>query len=381
MDPETSYILRMYGGGSRFGVVWWRWTCPQTVFLDAVFRRIERWIDGDATARRHLDRAPMSVGKAIRRLAKHSLYVLSSFLIAHIFLSYFVSIPELYKMMTSAPTQHWGAFLFVIFLTGVLYFDFAWFREQFCIVMCPYGRLQSALIDDQTVVIGYDEKRGEPRGKPKEGMGDCIDCMRCVQVCPTGVDIRLGLQLECIGCAACVDACDQIMTRLGRPKGLVRYDSLAGFAGARTKWLRPRTVLYAGLMFAGLAAFGFATQFVRPVSLSVLRMPGSPYYLEDGVVRNNFLLRVINKQSSAATLRVRTDSRWSDLRISDGDMTISLAAGAEEQRPLVLLLPAANAPSKSEVEVIVEDAEGKKLASRKVPFLAPYRSAALVSKK
>lgn len=214
--------------------IWCGWACPYTVFLDHVYRRIERWIEGDATARRALAIAPWSGGKIARRTLKHFLFVLIAALIAHVFISYFVSLQRLYGFMQEDPLEHATAFGVVLFLTLVLWFCFGYFSEQFCIIMCPYGRLRSALTDDDTVNIGYDEKRGEPRGTKGKAEDACIDCRRCVQVCPTGIDIRDGLQPECIGSTACVDACDDIMTKVERPKGLIRYDSFNGFPGKKT---------------------------------------------------------------------------------------------------------------------------------------------------
>jgi polyferredoxin len=174
-------------------------------------------------------------------------------------LAYFVSIPQLWGWILEGPLEHWNVFLFVAAATGVIYFNFSWFREQLCLVICPYGRLQSALVDDDTLVIGYDAARGEPRGKARaEGVGDCIDCNRCVAVCPTGIDIRQGLQIECIGCANCVDACDAVMAALGRPRGLVRYDSLNGLSGRRTRFLRPRVFLYSALILLGAGVMTFS---------------------------------------------------------------------------------------------------------------------------
>lgn len=170
--------------------------------------------------------------------------------------------------------------------------------------MCPYGRMQSALSDDHTVIIGYDKKRGEPRGKAgTAGAGDCVNCTRCVQVCPTGIDIRNGLQLECIGCAACVDACDTIMTKLGRKTGLVRYASFVALNGGKTRFIRPRIIFYTGLLLLGAAVF-IATSRIEPLRVNVLRMQGSPYYLSNGVLRNQFLVRLINKRNEPRTFKL-----------------------------------------------------------------------------
>jgi cytochrome c oxidase accessory protein FixG len=285
------------------GRLWCGWTCPQTVFLEHVYRRVERWLEGDAQARRKLDAAPWSdPNKAVRRGLKQAIFLLISAVIAHVFLSYFVSIPELWGWMTSSPLEHWPAFVFMFLATGVLYFNFAWFREQLCIVICPYGRLQSALIDDDSLVIGYDEHRGEPRGPLKlEGTGDCIDCNRCVQVCPTGIDIRQGLQMECIGCANCIDACDTIMDKIGRPRGLVRYDSLNGLSQKKRRILRPRVFLYTGLLLAGAAVLVFSLSTLKPARVLATRMQGAPYVLSDESIRNQYNVRLQNKRNQEAT--------------------------------------------------------------------------------
>src|ERR1019366_667648 len=286
-----------------FGRIWCGWACPQTVFLDHVYRRIERWLEGDAIRRRALAAAPMTPGKFARRAVKHALYFLLSAAIAHMFLSYFVSLPAVWAMMKDAPTSNWGTFVFIAVATGTVYFNFAWFREQLCIVICPYGRLQSALTDDNTLVIGYDWSRGEPRGKPDvAGTGDCVACDRCVSVCPTGIDIRQGLQLECIGCAACIDACDDVMSRMGRRKGLVRYDSLAGLAGRATRWVRPRTILYGILLAIGATVAAWNISGIRPAVIGVTRVIGAPYFVDAGMVRNQFFVRLVNKRSIPAAL-------------------------------------------------------------------------------
>jgi len=356
------------------GRIWCGWACPQTVFLDHVFRRVERWIDGDAPARRRLEDAPWTAGKLVRRGLKHGVYILLAALIAHLFVSYFVSLPVLYSMAHRSPLENWSVFLFVFALTGALYFNFAWFREQFCIVLCPYGRLQSALIDDNSIVVGYDVGRGEPRGKPGATSGDCVDCRRCVQVCPTGIDIRQGLQLECIACAACVDACDEVMERLGRRQGLIRHDSLNGLTGKVTRFLRPRLFLYLVLMLIGAGAFLFATQQVKPVIVSVLRMEGAPYFRDATTIRNNFLLRLANKRATPHTYTISVHSEARALEVAEGNnREIRLQGGEEVQEPLILSLPDADFHGQFEVEVFVKGESGTVETARSVPFLGPFR--------
>jgi cytochrome c oxidase accessory protein FixG len=357
-----------------FGRVWCGWACPETVFLDHVFKRVERLIDGDAMERRRLQSAPLSAGKLFRRVLKHGIYILLSALIAHLFVSYFVSLPALYSMTHRSPLENWSVFLFVCALTGLLYFNFAWFREQFCIVLCPYGRLQSALIDDNSIVIGYDERRGEPRGKAGTATGDCVDCRRCVQVCPTGIDIRQGLQLECISCAACVDACDAVMVRLGKKPGLVRHDSMNSLAGKATKFLRPRLFLYLFLMVLGAGVFLISTRQVKPVILSALRMQGAPYFRDASTVRNNFLLRIANKRATSHTYTVNVHSDMPGLAVADGNnKTVRLEGGEEIQEPLILSLPDADFQGRFEVEVFIKGEDGTVEAARSLPFLGPFR--------
>lgn len=369
----TGLAFSLFYVTALFGRLWCGWACPYTVFLEHVYRRIERWTDGDATARRRLDEASWSVSKTFCRLVKHGLYLLVSALIAHLFLSYFVSLKTLYTMMQGPPTQHLAAFGVVVFLTGCLYFTFSWFREQFCVILCPYGRLQSALTDDHSVVIGYDKKRGEPRGKAGSTTGACVDCRRCVQVCPTGIDIRQGMQLECIGCAACVDACDDIMLKLKRPPGLVRYDSHAGFQGGRTRWLRPRILLYTALMLLGIGAFGVSALQIKPLRASAVRMVGAPFYVADGAVRNQFLVRVINKRNSPGRyhLELKGDLPHG-LSITGLAEELHLPPLAEEQKTLVISLPE-NAFQKSfKLRVQVTDLEhGDTVETRQMEFLGP----------
>jgi cytochrome c oxidase accessory protein FixG len=307
LPPQDLWVLFFGITGLGFGLffvtsllgrIWCGFACPYTVFLDHIYRRIERWIEGDSHARRALEKAPWTAGKIAKRVVKHFLYALVAAVIAHVFLSYFVSMRRLYGFMQEGPLQHATAFGIVLFLTLVLWFCFGYFREQFCIIMCPYGRLQSALTDDDTINIGYDATRGEPRGAKGKTEGDCIDCHRCIQVCPTGIDIRNGLQLECLGCTACIDACDDIMEKVGKPKGLIRYDSFNGFAGKGHRWMRPRVYAYCLFSILGVAALVLAASIkMRPFHVTVTRTGAVGFLVDSTSVRNVYKVRVINKRN------------------------------------------------------------------------------------
>lgn len=391
------------------GRLWCGYACPQTVFLDHIYRRIERMIDGDAPARRQLDRAPLDATKAFKRVLKHALYLVTSLVITHLFLAYFVSIPEVWHMMTSAPREHWAAFLFVFLTAGALYFNFAWFREQLCIVICPYGRMQSALSDDHTITIGYDAQRGEPRGKvrgqktedggpalrgaatsgssapssvlgsqssafgsPSSGaFGDCIDCNRCVQVCPTGIDIRHGMQMECIACTACIDACDEIMRKVKRPTGLIRYDSLAAFRGGQTRWLRPRTILYGVFLAIGIAVATFAFSTVKPANFMVMRMSGAAYFVDRDDVRNQFMVRLLNKRNAPATFIVTLDGLPPGVLQSGFTAPVTVAPLAEQVAPLVLVVRRKDYRGPFKATLVVEDAAKTFRLTRPLEFLGP----------
>jgi cytochrome c oxidase accessory protein FixG len=209
-------------------------------------------------------------------------------------------------------------------ITAFCYVDFAWFREQLCLIVCPYGRLQSALTDEETVVIGYDTKRGEPRGKATDpNAGDCVDCKRCVVVCPTAIDIRDGLQLDCIGCSACVDACDEVMTRLGRPTGLVRYDSQRGFEGKPKRVLRPRLAIYAVLGLFGVIATAVGWSTRTSFEASLLREKGAPYVVDGDVTRNHFVMHLVNKSSREETFEVAPEDDAFDLKLSEESIRLA----------------------------------------------------------
>lgn len=363
----------LFFGTALLGRIWCGWACPYTVFLEHVYRRVERWIEGDAPARRALENAPWSPSKIIKRLVKHGAYAVISALIAHVFLSYFVSLPRLYNLMQEGPLQHATAFGIVTFLTLVLWFCFGWFREQFCIIMCPYGRLQGALTDDDTINVGYDEVRGEPRGPKGKAEGDCIECMRCVQVCPTGIDIRNGLQLECIGCTACIDACDEIMVKIDRPTGLIRYDSLNGFAARARRFLRPRIYAYTALAALGMAALlTVASIKARPFNATVSRVGGTGFYSDATLVRNIYKVRFINKRNQPATVTIRLAADSPEgYELSGSGQTFTVASKGEMARTCVVLCPLTHYRGSTELDLVVHADPGDVSITKTIRFLGP----------
>jgi cytochrome c oxidase accessory protein FixG len=283
------------------GRAWCGWACPQTVYMEFLFRPLERLFEGSREAQLRIDRQ----GTNARRLAKNVVYLGLSFVLANVFLSYFVGTDALLKWVFHAPSEHFGGFSVVMVTTGLVFFDFAYFREQMCTVICPYARIQSVLLDTRSLVVGYDVARGEPRSKGKAkvaGHGDCIDCQACVTTCPTGIDIRQGLQLECIACGQCADACDSIMDRIGKPQGLIRYSSQDALTtGKATSLLRPRVAIYA-LVLAGLISTLLVLGRSSPTAeVTILRGLGAPFQVNGDDVVNQLRLKVRNRSEKSAS--------------------------------------------------------------------------------
>jgi cytochrome c oxidase accessory protein FixG len=314
------------------GRVWCGWACPQTVFLEGVFRPIERWIEGPRERRMRRNAGPRTAEAMARKGAAHAFYLLAAVVIAHIFLSYFASIPATLRMVRARPAEHAEAFAWVVAMTGVFYANFAFFREQLCVVICPYGRLQSAMLDSQSLVVGYDSRRGEPRGKKgAAGAGDCVDCKRCVVVCPTGIDIRNGVQMECLACTACIDACDEVMGKLGRARGLIRYDSLDGLEGRPRRFVRPRLVVYSALMAIGAVIALAATRKRSDFESTLLRLPGAPYTVDAEQVTNALQIHLVNKRNQTATYHVRV-THGGDEDVRDRYDGVHRRRGGDERR-------------------------------------------------
>ena len=321
-----------------WGRIWCGYACPQTVFMEGVFRKIERWIEGPRLERIRRNAGPWTADKIRRKVLKHAVFLLGSAAIAHVFLSYFIPPRELIHAIAAGPATHPVAFGWTLFWTGVLYFDYSWFREQTCLIICPYGRLQSSLIDEDTIIIGYDERRGEPRHKGVDEGGDCVDCFRCVMVCPTGIDIRNGLQMECIGCANCIDACDAVMDRIGKPRGLVRYDSQRAFRGEpRRSLLRPRVFVYIFLGLLGLTVAGLAVHSREHFQANLLRARGLPYQVVGERLRNLYNVHLQNKSDSPDVFRITVDTgAHAGLTAIIPQPVVRLPALADGQYPVFL---------------------------------------------
>nr|WP_243870479.1 cytochrome c oxidase accessory protein CcoG [Salegentibacter sp. BDJ18] len=292
-----------------FGRIFCGWFCPQTIFMEMVFRRIEYWIEGDRGKQMRLEKQKWDAEKIRKRALKWFLFFVISFLIANVFLAYLIGSDRLIQYVTDGPLNHLSTFISLLIFTAVFYFVFAWFREQVCVIACPYGRLQGVLLDNKSIVVAYDHKRGEKeKGRAKfkknenraeTGKGDCIDCFQCVQVCPTGIDIRNGTQLECINCTACIDACDSMMEAVDLPKGLIRYASEENIEKKAKFRFTPRLKGYS-IVLGILTAVLVGMLFIRSeVEARILRLPGQLYERKaDNVVSNVFTYKLVNKTTA-----------------------------------------------------------------------------------
>ncbi len=283
-----------------FGRVFCGWACPQTIFMEMLFRRIEYWIDGDAPHQKALKQAPLSRTKIMKRTVKYVLFFLLSFLIANTFLSYIIGLDELLKIITEPISSHVGGFISILIFTGIFFFIYSWFREQVCLIVCPYGRMQGVLLDRDSIVVAYDDIRGEGRHKFKKNElrtgGDCIDCNMCVKVCPTGIDIRNGTQLECINCTACIDACDHMMESVGLEKGLIRFDSENGIKNKIKLSFTGRMKAYSAVLLILIGVECFLLISRSDFDATVIRAKGMLYQEQpDHKISNLFTIKLINK--------------------------------------------------------------------------------------
>lgn len=341
-----------------FGRAWCGWSCPQTVFLESVIRPIERLFEGPRSQRKKLDKAPWSVAKVARKLAKWGAFLVFAGALGTTFVAYFRGVDGVLAAQFD-PFHDPAATLSFLFITGITFFDFVYFREQTCIVVCPYGRFQSVLLDDNSLMVGYDELRGEPRGKPsKAGVGDCVDCKACVQVCPTGIDIRKGSQMECVQCMACVDACDSVMDKLDRPRGLIAITSQNTLDRKPQRLLRGRVIVYAVGLIGVLVAFSLTVSRREPVEVNLTRQQAAPWAkMPDGRIQNGLRLRIQNKAD------VPRDFTIDVLSPDGGELLAPLSplrveGNQTEHMPVFLLLPADEAKPGVTFELEVRDETG-----------------------
>jgi cytochrome c oxidase accessory protein FixG len=323
-----------------YGRLFCGWVCPQTIFMEMLFRKVEYWIEGDSQAQQRLNKAPWTTDKLLKKGAKQGIFIFISILIAHTFLSYIIGVEEVFKIVSQSPSKNPTGFSSMVIFTAIFYYVFAHFREQVCTTVCPYGRLQGVLTDDKTIMISYDFVRGEPRGRIKKQqkksnpilsiqsavtgaaqspeatnaespikIGDCIDCSLCVQVCPTGIDIRNGVQLECTNCTACMDACDEVMDKIKRPRGLIRYDSYEGIVSNNRHIFTPRVKAYSVVLIILLGLNVFFLSGRSDVETVILRTPGMLYQeVDETYISNLYNYQIINKTNKAFPVQFKIGS-------------------------------------------------------------------------
>lgn len=317
-----------------FGRIWCGWGCPQTVYLEYLFRPLEKLICGPNLAKGK----PVPIERRVMSIVASGLVCLH---LSHTFLAYFVGPQEVLQWSLGSPSDHPAGFAIVMGVTALMMFDFFYFREQMCILACPYGRLQSVLLDRKSLIVGYDEKRGEPRGKgarkpdAQQPLGDCIDCGWCSAVCPTGIDIRDGLQMECIHCTECIDACDSVMDKVGMPRGLIRYSSQDGLDGIKTGFLRARTLLYPLVLVVGVSLFSWKLSGLESATLLPRRVQGQTYTaLEDGRIQTTVAFRLENRSEETRTYQIASDDDRFELHAP----TFPMQLEASEARDFVVVV-------------------------------------------
>jgi cytochrome c oxidase accessory protein FixG len=357
-----------------FGRVFCGWVCPQTVFMEMVFRKIEYLIEGDSRDQKRLKELEWDSKKIFKKTSKHLIFFALAFLIANFLLAYIIGIDSLYNIIIDPPSEHIRGLLYITLFSGLFYWIFAYFREQACTIVCPYGRLQGVLLDSNSLVIAYDYKRGEPRSRIKrneEAMaGDCIDCSLCVDVCPTGIDIRDGIQLECVNCTACIDACDAVMEKIKRPKGLIRYDSLNGIEKQQRFKITPRIMSYSALLLVILSVLVYLFSVRTDFSINILRTPGMLFQEQPGdIISNLYDVSIINKTFDNRPVNLKLENIKGEIKLIGTD--IKLMPQGNYDGKFLVLIPKDIINKMNTPLMIGVYSNGKLLQQIKTSFLGP----------
>jgi len=366
-----------------YGRVFCGWLCPQTIFMEMVYRKIEYWIDGDSKQQQRLKKQAWNAEKIRKRVFKYTIFYIIALAISHTFLAYIIGTDELIEIQTSPMQEHLGGFLTIIGFSWVFFFVFAWFREQVCLIVCPYGRLQGVMLDRNSLVVAYDYIRGEgKKGRAKFrknedrgeiGKGDCIDCNQCVEVCPTGIDIRNGTQLECINCTACIDACDFMMDKTGLDQGLIRLDSENAIADHTIKRVTNKTKAYSAILVLLVVFIGFLFTLRGNMEASILRTPGMLFQeVEGGYITNLYNVKVINKSNKVLNLTFKLiDSKGTIEMV--GSEILSIEKGKSNQQAFFVKFHADDLKTKKTAIVVGVYEDGELLEEDKTNFLGPNK--------
>jgi cytochrome c oxidase accessory protein FixG len=354
-----------------FGRLFCGWACPQTIFMEMLFRRIEWWIEGNPNQQRQINAGGLTAPVLVKKTFKHLAFFGLSFLIANTFLAYIIGTPALWTMINEPIAKNTGSFVALLIFTFAFYFVYAYVRELVCTVVCPYGRLQGVLLDKNSIVVAYDYNRGEPRQKgkrPMEGAGDCVDCNQCVVVCPTGIDIRNGTQLECINCTACIDACNQVMRKLSLPKGLVRYASENEIANKQRFRFTTRMKVYSVLLLVLMTLMSFMLISRKPVTVGIERVGGQLYQeIGTDTLSNLYTITSINKTRAAQPLQLRIENLPGVVRLV-GQPDLIVAPGQHVSALFVLLPLTAIRHRETAVEIGIYQGE-KRIQTLRISFL------------
>lgn len=360
-----------------FGRLFCGWVCPQTIFMEMVFRRIEYWIEGDATAQRRLAKQPWNKEKTLKKGAKLSIFFLLSFIIGNFFYSYIIGMDALIQIITEPISENVGGFIGMLGFTGAFFFVYSWFREQVCLIVCPYGRLQGVLLDRNSIVVAYDYLRGEPRTKVKKAAdvakaGDCVDCSLCVRVCPTGIDIRNGTQLECVNCTACIDACDHIMDEVGKPRGLIRYASENSIAKGVKTGITPRIIGYSAVLLVLVSGLAYGISSRSLIETTILRAPGILFQeVGQDSISNLYNFKILNKTREQLPIELTLRSHTGKIRMVGKKSELILNEAGIVEGTFFLTLPRSSLKErKTKIEFSVSG-NGQVLETYSSNFLGP----------